>query len=84
MGTVDFFEAMNTASIMDFCSYMFADNRSSSLVLLSTLILFANSTFEGAFYFSQAPKVVDIPHREEKNDLFCGIFPHFLNSPTIS
>jgi hypothetical protein len=47
------------------------------------MILLANSTFEGTFYFSQAPKVVDIPHREEKNDLFCGIFPHFLHSPTI-
>ncbi len=48
------------------------------------MILLANSTLEGKFYFSQAPKVVDIPHREEKNDLFCGIFPHFLNSPTTS
>jgi hypothetical protein len=46
--------------------------------------LLANSTFEGTFYFSQAPKMADIPHREEKNDLFCGISPHFLNSPTIS
>jgi len=46
--------------------------------------LLANSTFEGTFYFSQAPKMADIPHREEKNDLFCGIFPHLLNSPTIS
>jgi hypothetical protein len=49
-----------------------------------TKILLANSTFEGAFYFSQAWKVVHIPHREEKKDLFCGIFPHFLNSPTVS
>src|SRR6266436_7669682 len=48
------------------------------------VILLANSTFEGTFYFSQAPKAVDIPHQEEKNDLFCGIFPHFLNSPTLS
>jgi len=38
MATVDFFEDMNTASIMDFCSYTFADNRSSSPVLLSTLL----------------------------------------------
>jgi len=45
--------------------------------------LLANSTFEGTFYFSQAPKAVDIPHQEEKKDLFCGIFPHFLNSPTV-
>ena len=28
--------------------------------------------------------MADIPHREENNDLFCGIFPHLLNSPTIS
>src|SRR5258707_8699771 len=48
------------------------------------MILLANSTFEGTFYFSQAPKMADIPHGEEKNDLFSGIFPHFLNSPTIS
>ena len=34
--------------------------------------------------FFSSTKVVDIPHQEEKNDLFCGIFPHFLNSPTIS
>src|SRR2546425_883689 len=47
-------------------------------------ILLANSTFEGTFYFSQAAKVVDIPYREEKSDLFCGIFPHFLNSPAVS
>ncbi len=40
-------------------------------------IMLANSTFVGAFSFSQAPKVVDIPHREEKNDLFCSIFPTF-------
>ncbi len=48
------------------------------------MILLANSTLKGTFYFSQAPKVVDIPHRKEKKDLFWGIFPHFLNSPTIS
>jgi hypothetical protein len=53
-------------------------------VLLSVLTVLANSTFEGTFYFSQAPSVVDIPHREEKKDLYCGIFPHFLNSPTLS
>src|SRR5258708_7681302 len=47
-------------------------------------ILLANSTFEGTFYFSQARKVVHIPHREEKKDPFWGIFPHFLNSPTVS
>ena len=46
-------------------------------------LLLANSTFEGTFYFSQAPKMVDIPHREEENGLFCDIFPHFLNSPTV-
>ncbi len=28
MATRDFFEGMNTASIMGFCSYTFADNRS--------------------------------------------------------
>ncbi|SRR6266700_392623 len=38
MATRDFFEGMNTASIMGFCSYTFADNRSSSLVLLSSLL----------------------------------------------
>ncbi|HKF36721.1 MAG TPA: hypothetical protein VKB35_07435, partial [Ktedonobacteraceae bacterium] len=47
-------------------------------------ILVAKSPFEGTFYFSQARKGVDIPHREEKNDLFCGIFLHFLNSPPVS
>jgi hypothetical protein len=36
MGTVDFVEDMNTAYSMDFCLYTFADNRSSSSVLLST------------------------------------------------
>ena len=36
--TVDSFEDMNTAYFMDFCSYKFADNCSSSLVLLSTLL----------------------------------------------
>jgi len=50
----------------------------------SLRILVANSTFEGTFYLSQVSKVVDIPHREEKKDFFCGIFPHFLNSPPIS
>jgi hypothetical protein len=34
--------------------------------------------------FSQAAKVVDIPHQEEKIHLFCGIFLHSLNSPTLS
>jgi hypothetical protein len=48
------------------------------------LIWVANSTFEGTFYLSQASKVVDIPYREEKKAFFCGIFPHFLNSPPIS
>ena len=38
MATVGLFEYMHTASIMDFCSYTFADNRSSSPVLLSTLL----------------------------------------------
>jgi len=38
MATVGLFEDMHTASIMDFCSYTFADNRSSSPVLLSTLL----------------------------------------------
>src|SRR5260370_39471232 len=56
--------------------------RSGALVAHGSVL--ANSTFEGTFYFFQAPKMADIPHREEKNDLFCGIFPHFLNSPTIS
>jgi hypothetical protein len=36
----------------------------------SSWILVANSTFEEMFYFPQAPKVVDIPHREEKKDFF--------------
>ncbi len=47
------------------------------------VILVANSTFEGKFYFSHASKLVDIPHRGEKNNLFGGIFPHFLNSPPV-
>jgi hypothetical protein len=47
-------------------------------------ILVAKSTFEGTFSCSQARKVVDIPHREEKHDLFCGIFPYFLSSPPVS
>ena len=38
IGTVDIFEDMNAASIMDFCSYKFADNRSSSSVLLLILL----------------------------------------------
>ena len=41
------------------------------------MIVLANSTFEGTFYFSQAPKAVDIPHQEEKNDLFVVSSPAF-------
>jgi hypothetical protein len=48
------------------------------------MTLLGNSTFEGTFYFSQSRKVVDFPHREEKNGLVFGIFPHFLNFPTES
>jgi hypothetical protein len=48
------------------------------------VVLVANSTFEGTFYFSQASRAVDIPHREEKKALFCGLFPHFLTSPPVS
>ncbi len=47
-------------------------------------LLLANSTFEGTFYFSQARKMVHVPHREEKKGLFCSVSPHFLNSPTVS
>jgi len=39
--------------------------------------LLANSTFEGTFYFSQAPKMADIPHREEKNAFFVVSFPTY-------
>jgi hypothetical protein len=52
--------------------------------LILKMISVANLTFEGTFYLSQASKVVDIPHREEKKDCFCGIFPYFLNSPPMS
>jgi hypothetical protein len=48
------------------------------------MTLLGNSTFEGTFYFSQARKVVGIPHREEKKGFVCSIFPHFLNFPTES
>lgn len=47
-------------------------------------ILSANSILEGMFSFSHAPKMVDVPHREDKTTLFCDIFPHELNSPTES
>jgi hypothetical protein len=40
-------------------------------------MLLANSTFERTFYFSQAPKVVDIPHREENNAFLMVSFPTF-------
>jgi hypothetical protein len=41
-----------------------------TLWLSLILILLANAVFEGMFYFSQAPKEVEIPHCEEKKALF--------------
>ena len=52
--------------------------------LFPTLILVANSTFEGTFYLSQASKVVDIPHREEKKDFFVYLSPLFEFATNIN
>jgi len=46
--------------------YVFSCRRCSGLKIKQAdslnLILVANSTFEGTFYLSEAPKLVDIPH----------------------
>jgi len=66
-----------------FCPNMLNSNYLNVPFLLSMLTVLANSTFEGTFSFSQAPKAVDIPPPRREKRPFCGIFPHFLNSPTL-